>query len=163
MNTKSTNKGMQHVTRAFAVMACALLFAACNKTERADRTDTTTTPATATTDTNTSALGTGASVREPAGTDASTTDTSATTIDTTSATTSDADNTLTERVRTTLQSDTAIAGKVQNLQVSASNGKVTLRGTVNSDQEKRDLEKKVQQLIGTAKVDNQLEVKSTNQ
>jgi hypothetical protein len=48
----------------------------------------------------------------------------------------------------------------QNVKVSVNNGVVTLRGTVNSDDEKRTIEDKVSSMPGVQDVDNQLTVAS---
>lgn len=48
----------------------------------------------------------------------------------------------------------------QNLNVDISNGKVTLKGTVTSDQAKMDCEQRAKQVAGVTAVDNQLEVKA---
>jgi len=43
------------------------------------------------------------------------------------------------------------------------NGKVTLRGPVKNDQEQQTIASLAQQVAGVTSVDNQLEVKTTNQ
>jgi len=60
---------------------------------------------------------------------------------------------LIENVRTELQRDTASGG--QNIQVTTEQGKIVLKGTVNSEADKQRIEEKVQTLI----IDNQLQVK----
>jgi hyperosmotically inducible periplasmic protein len=48
----------------------------------------------------------------------------------------------------------------QNLNVDVSNGKVTLKGTVATDQAKMDAAQRAQKIQGVTSVDNQLEIKS---
>lgn len=48
----------------------------------------------------------------------------------------------------------------QNLNVDVSNGKVTLKGDVASDQAKMDCEQRAKQVAGVTAVDNQLEIKA---
>jgi hyperosmotically inducible periplasmic protein len=48
----------------------------------------------------------------------------------------------------------------QNLHIDASNGRATLRGTVTSESEKNDIERRVRDLPGVTSVDNELEVKN---
>ncbi len=71
---------------------------------------------------------------------------------------SETDRLLTQRVRSSLQSDTTLSSQAHNVQVSAENGRIILRGSVASEDEKRIIEDKVKQ----AAIDNQLEVKSSN-
>ena len=99
----------------------------------------------------------GETVQEPAG---------ATTESTVKATSddqapSDSDRQLSKQVRTALQTDTVLSTEAQNVKVSAVNGKLTLRGTVSSEQQKQAIAAKAQQIAGGAdKVENQLQVKS---
>jgi osmotically-inducible protein OsmY len=68
-------------------------------------------------------------------------------------------NDLTQRVNTQLRSDNSLAA--QNVQVNtSSDGKITLSGTVSSDDEKRRIEDRVKSIEGVNKVENNLEVKS---
>jgi osmotically-inducible protein OsmY len=48
-----------------------------------------------------------------------------------------------------------------NYEVSASNGHAVLRGTVASESEKRDIERRIRELPGIRHVDNRLEILST--
>jgi len=78
-----------------------------------------------------------------------------------SANVSDADRTLTQQIRqsftTTLGKDNPAA--VENIMVTSEGGKVTLKGTVKTDAEKKNLEAQVKAMSGVTSVDNQLEVK----
>jgi hypothetical protein len=71
---------------------------------------------------------------------------------------SDTDRALAQRVEQMLREDTTLATAAQNIQVHASNGQVTLMGSVSSQQEKTDLESKAQQVAGVTQVNNQLTV-----
>lgn len=72
----------------------------------------------------------------------------------------DDDRSLTTKVRESFTADTTLSGIAPNVQVSSSNGKVTLRGTVRSEKEKQDIAAKAQAIAGADKVDNQIEVKA---
>lgn len=56
--------------------------------------------------------------------------------------------------------DTDLSVNAQNVKIITQGGKVTLRGPVNSDGEKKKVEEIALAIAGTGKVDNQLEVKS---
>lgn len=72
------------------------------------------------------------------------------------------DEELASRVQEALKQDPALASTAQDIQVSASNGEVTLSGSVNSEQEKADIGAKAQQVTGVTQVNNQLEVASAS-
>jgi hyperosmotically inducible periplasmic protein len=61
----------------------------------------------------------------------------------------------------TRQTDRSLA-PARNLDISASNGKATIRGTVDSSSEKSLVERKVRELPGITSVDNQLRVRGTD-
>jgi osmotically-inducible protein OsmY len=68
-------------------------------------------------------------------------------------------NDLTQQVYTQLRSDSSDAA--QNVRVeSGANGKITLRGTVNSESDKNSIESKVKSIPGVRDVDDQLEVQN---
>ena len=73
----------------------------------------------------------------------------------------DADRTLSEKIHdsfvSTLGADDSAA--VKNITVTANDGKVTLKGTVKSEGEKKNLETQARKIAGVTSVDNQLEVK----
>jgi hyperosmotically inducible protein len=71
---------------------------------------------------------------------------------------SEADRTLTQRVRQAVVADDSLSTNAHNVKIITSNGVVTLRGPVNSAQEKANIEAKAQQIAGTTKVKNQLEI-----
>ena len=74
----------------------------------------------------------------------------------------DADQKLAEQVRTAVNGGTAEAttDASKNIQVSASGGTVTLKGTVKSETEKSRIETAAKAVPGVTKVENQLEVKA---
>ena len=74
----------------------------------------------------------------------------------------DADQKLADQVRTALNGGTAeaTADASKNVQVSASSGTVTLKGTVTSDAQKTQIETAAKAVSGVSKVVNQLEVKT---
>ena len=69
---------------------------------------------------------------------------------------------MTRRVRRALTSNDQLSTSAKNIKIITLNGKVTLRGPVNNDQEKQAIESAVKQ-AGVTAVDDQLEVKAANQ
>jgi hyperosmotically inducible periplasmic protein len=67
---------------------------------------------------------------------------------------------LTQRIRKTLVMDTTYSMTAKNIKIIAVNGRVTLRGPVNSDSEKSGIEALAKNIAGDGNVDDQLEVKS---
>jgi hyperosmotically inducible periplasmic protein len=72
---------------------------------------------------------------------------------------SEADRTLTQEIRKAVVDDDSLSTLAKNIKIITVDGVVTLRGPVQSPQEKKTIETKVQQIAGIAKIDNQLEVK----
>ena len=70
------------------------------------------------------------------------------------------DRTITQNVRQAITADDALSTDAKNVKVITSDGTVTLRGPVKSEQEKTQIEAKAKQVAGVKKVDNQLEVAS---
>jgi hyperosmotically inducible protein len=71
----------------------------------------------------------------------------------------EADRTLTQQIRKAVVADDSLSTLAKNVKIITVNGVVTLRGPVNSPQEKATIEAKAQQISGVSKIDNQLEVK----
>ena len=71
---------------------------------------------------------------------------------------SEADRTLTQRVRQAVMADDTLSTTAHNVKIITVNGVVTLRGPVNSTQEKTNIDAKAQQIAGATKVVNQLEI-----
>lgn len=74
---------------------------------------------------------------------------------------SPADLELTRRIRRAVTSNSQLSTEAKNIKIITSNGKVTLRGPVQSEQERQTIGAMAQQISGGA-VDDQLEVKTTN-
>jgi hyperosmotically inducible periplasmic protein len=69
-----------------------------------------------------------------------------------------ADLKLTRRIRQAVVADDSLSTTAHNVKIITINGVVTLRGPVNSTQEKATIDAKAQQIAGATKVDNQLEI-----
>ena len=74
---------------------------------------------------------------------------------------SEVDRNLTATIRRSLTSNDQLSTTAKNIKIITVDGKVTLRGPVNTEAEKAAIESAVKQ-AGVVEVDNQLEVKSTN-
>lgn len=70
----------------------------------------------------------------------------------------EADRTLTQKVRQALMANHALSTLAQNIKIITVNGLVTLRGPVNTEQEKTAIVAVAQQIAGSQNVDNQLEI-----
>lgn len=73
---------------------------------------------------------------------------------------SEADRTITQNIRKALTADDSLSTNAKNVKIITNDGTVTLRGPVNSEKEKADIEAKAKQVAGVRQVDNQLEVTS---
>jgi osmotically-inducible protein OsmY len=71
---------------------------------------------------------------------------------------SEADRALTQRLRQAVVADDSLSTTAHNIKIITIKGVVTLRGPVNSVQEKTNIDAKAQQIAGATKVDNQLEI-----
>ena len=72
--------------------------------------------------------------------------------------TNEADTKVVQDVRQALTSDSSLSTAAQNVTVVASNGTVTLRGSVKDSSEKQKVADKAMQVAGVTNVDNQLTV-----
>ncbi len=72
-----------------------------------------------------------------------------------------ADIETTRRIRKELTDDDSLSTLAKNIKIITQQGKVTLRGPVNSPDEKAKIAKKAEQVAGAGKVDDELEVKSS--
>jgi osmotically-inducible protein OsmY len=68
------------------------------------------------------------------------------------------DQELKEKIQSTLEGDPSLSNVTENVQIETMDGKVTLRGSAPSAQEKEHIATKVQQMEGVQEVDNQLQV-----
>lgn len=69
-----------------------------------------------------------------------------------------ADLKTTADIRKALRADESLSLAARNVRVTTANGEVTLRGRVNSESEKTAVARKVQNVVGTGKVTNDLTV-----
>jgi hyperosmotically inducible periplasmic protein len=67
---------------------------------------------------------------------------------------------LTQKVRQAVMKDGSLSMNAKNVKIIAQDGKVTLKGPVDSQQEKDTIGTAAGQIAGKDKVDNQLEVKA---
>jgi hyperosmotically inducible protein len=67
---------------------------------------------------------------------------------------------LTSEIRRAVVKDDSLSILAHNVKIITDNGKVVLRGPVNTEAEKAAIASKAQTIAGADKVDNQLEVKS---
>lgn len=74
----------------------------------------------------------------------------------------EADRTMTQRIRQALMDDDSLSTNAKNVKIMTVNGVVTLRGPVNSEKEKSDIGKKAKEVNGVKSVDNQLEIVHTD-
>ena len=70
---------------------------------------------------------------------------------------------LTQKIRQAVIKDGSLSMNGKNVKIMAQNGKVSLKGPVDSQQEKDTIAAKAGEIAGKDKVDNQLEVKAKKQ
>jgi hyperosmotically inducible protein len=71
----------------------------------------------------------------------------------------EADRKITQQIRQALTKDDSLSTSAQNVTVVTQNGKVTLRGTVKGETEKRKIADKAKEVSGVKNVDNQITVR----
>jgi osmotically-inducible protein OsmY len=71
-----------------------------------------------------------------------------------------ADLKITRDVRQAVIGDDELSATAKNVKIITSAGKVTLRGPVNTDEEKKKVARLAEGIAGSGKVDNQLEIKA---
>ena len=69
-----------------------------------------------------------------------------------------ADLNLTQKIRKAIMADKSLSTNAKNVKIITANGIVTLRGPVNTPQEKATIEAKAQSIAGANNIDNQLEI-----
>ena len=67
---------------------------------------------------------------------------------------------LTQKVRQAVMKDSSLSMNAKNVKIIAQDGKITLKGPVDSQQEKDTIGAEAGEVAGKDKVDNQLEVKA---
>jgi osmotically-inducible protein OsmY len=68
------------------------------------------------------------------------------------------DRAITQKIRKAVHDDTSLSTYAHNIKIIAQDGKVTLRGPVRSEDEKRNLQAKAVAVAGKENVTNQLEI-----
>ena len=68
---------------------------------------------------------------------------------------------ITAAIRRAVVGDKSLSMTAKNVKIITANGTVTLRGPVNNDAEKTKIAELAQTAAGNAKIDNQLEVKTS--
>jgi hyperosmotically inducible protein len=71
---------------------------------------------------------------------------------------SEADRAISQNIRQAITADDSLSTNGKNVKIITSDGVVTLRGPVKSDEEKSTIGAKAQQVAGVKNVDNQLEI-----
>lgn len=67
---------------------------------------------------------------------------------------------VTQAIRKAVVKDKSLTMTAKNIKIITADGKVTLRGPVNSDEEKTKIQELAKAAAGSLPIDNQLEVKS---
>ena len=67
---------------------------------------------------------------------------------------------LTQKIRQAVMKDGSLSMNAKNAKIIAQDGKITLKGPVDSQQEKDTIAARAREIAGKDKVDNQLEVKA---
>ncbi len=75
---------------------------------------------------------------------------------------SSADLKITQAIRQALMKDSELSMTAKNIKVVTANGHVTLRGPVNTAQEKARIDQLAKSAAGGARIDNQLDIKGSN-
>jgi hyperosmotically inducible periplasmic protein len=70
---------------------------------------------------------------------------------------------LMQDIRKAVMDDSALSTNAHNVKIIAKNGKVTLKGPVNSEEEKQNIEKKAAEVAGAGNVTNQIGVKAAKE
>lgn len=70
------------------------------------------------------------------------------------------DRDMTQKIRKAIMDDSTLSTSAHNVKINTKDGKVTLKGPVTSDDEKRNIEKKATDIAGSGKVTDDLTVKA---
>jgi osmotically-inducible protein OsmY len=71
------------------------------------------------------------------------------------------DRAITQKIRKAIHHDKSLSTYGRNIKIFTQKGKVTLRGPVRSEEERRNVEAKAASVAGQENVSNQLEVASS--
>jgi osmotically-inducible protein OsmY len=74
---------------------------------------------------------------------------------------SSTDRSLAQQISQELRADAGLASSISQISISVTDGKVSLRGNVRNDQQKRQIESAIQRVTGVSSVENQLRVGSS--
>ena len=145
----------------FPVLLAALAFvsAGCN------RTDTSTPPAGGSSDSASQSSGSNGKTTDnypPDNTGRNKRDGSGETLTAGDQGGSDSDRQITQQIRREISSNSQFSTTAGNIKIITENGKVTLRGPVNTPQEQQALTDLAKHVPGVSTVDNQLEVKANH-
>ena len=69
---------------------------------------------------------------------------------------------VTQAIRQALMKDSELSTTAKNIKIITNNGQVTLRGPVKNAQEKTKIDQLARSAAGSAKIDDQLDVKGTD-
>jgi hyperosmotically inducible protein len=69
------------------------------------------------------------------------------------------DRELMQKIRKAVMDDKSMSTSAHNVKIIAQNGKVTLKGSVNSSEEKQSIEQKATDVAGAGNVTNELTIK----
>jgi hyperosmotically inducible protein len=72
------------------------------------------------------------------------------------------DRELMQKIRKSVVSDKSLSRSAHNVKIIAENGKVTLKGPVRSEEEKKSIEAKANEIAGSGNVTNELTVKESS-
>jgi osmotically-inducible protein OsmY len=70
------------------------------------------------------------------------------------------DRAITQKIRRLLAADKSLSTNAHNVKIITTNGAVTLKGPVNSEDERQEIASKAADVVDASKVDNQLTVKA---
>jgi len=76
--------------------------------------------------------------------------------------TTEADRTLGQKIAQELRTDSSLAALLPLIKIQVETGKVTLRGNVKSEEQKKKIESAVQRVTGVATVEDQLQINTLN-
>jgi osmotically-inducible protein OsmY len=74
--------------------------------------------------------------------------------------TNSSDQTITQKIRQSIVQDKSLSTYAHNIKVITQDGKVTLKGPVRSEEEKRSIEEKATSIAGAGHVTNEIEIAS---
>jgi osmotically-inducible protein OsmY len=72
----------------------------------------------------------------------------------------ESDRTIMQKIRQAVMADKSLSTYAHNVKIISQNGKVTLKGPVNSDAEKQSIEQKAVDVAGAGNVTNEITIKA---